>query len=156
MFNCSAYEIIMIVHELHQRGYEQLRLFAGMSPSGCSWRWYIYPKVLMKDNLFEHHDDWVPFDCPLGSTSEEFPEKGRESITADDFVKEYDSYVSLAKGEDKEYVKWFENIVKHAQDKDFPIAFSERYDAEQWIFISGEQLVFPPFSAVSNHEYISR
>ena len=113
-----------------------------MSPSGCSWRWYIYPKVLMKDNLFEHHDDWVPFDCPLGSTSEEFPEKGRERITADDFVKEYDSYVSLAKGEDKEYVKWFENIVKHAQDKDFPIAFSERYDAEQWIFISGEQLFF--------------
>lgn len=149
MFNCSAYEIIMIVHELHQRGYEQLRLYAGMSPSGCSWRWYVYPKVLMKDNLFERHDGWVPFKCPSGYASEDLPEKGRKIITADDFVKEYDSYVSLAKGEDKEYVKWFETLVKSAQNNDFPIAFSEFFDAEQWKFLSGKQLVYPPFSQSS-------
>ena len=149
MFNCSAYEIIMIVHELHQRGHEQLRLFAGMSPSGCSWRWYIYPKVLMKDNLFERQVDWIPFDSPSGSTGDAFPEEERKRITADDFVKEYDSYVSLAKGEDKEYVKWFETIVEHAKNKDFPIAFSEYFNAEQWKFSSGEPLVYPPFSPVS-------
>lgn len=146
--NCSAYEIIMIIHELHQRGFEQLRLYSGMSPSGCCWRWYIYPKVLMKDNLFERQVGWIPFDWPSGSTGETFPEEGRKRITADDFVKEFESYVSLAKGEDKEYVKWFETIVKHAKNNDFPIAFSEYFDAEQWKFSSGEQLVYPPFSPV--------
>ena len=145
-FQYSAYEIIMIVHELHQRGYEQLRLYAGMSPSGCSWRWDVYPKVLMKDNLFERHEDWVPFECPHGSADEEFPEEGRKRLTADDFIKEYNSYVSLAKGEDKEYVKWLEAMVEHAQEMDFPIAFSEYFDAEQWKFTSGAHLSFPPFS----------
>lgn len=56
MVDASAYEVIMIVHELHQRGYEQLRLFPGISPNGMCWRWMIYPKVLMKDNSFEHQE----------------------------------------------------------------------------------------------------
>ena len=146
VINCSAYEIIMIVHELHQRGYEQLRLYAGMSPNGRNWRWYIYPKVLMRDNKFEHRDGRIPFDCPSGTAGNAFPEEGREVITADDFVKKYERYVSLAKREDKEYVKWFETIVKHAQNKDLPIAFSYYFDAEQWKFTSGEQLAFPPFN----------
>ena len=59
----SAYEVIMIVHELHQRGYEQLRLFPGISPNGMCWRWMIYPKQLMQDNRFEHHGDCTPFEC---------------------------------------------------------------------------------------------
>ena len=103
----------------------------------------------MKDNAFERQAGWIPFDCPSGSTGEAFPEKGRKRITADDFIKEYDSYVSLAKGEDKEYVKWFETIVRHTKDKVFPIAFSEYYNGEQWEFTSGEQLDYPPFSPVS-------
>ena len=51
MVDVSAYEVIMIVHELHQRGYEQLRLFPGISPNGMCWRWMIYPKQLMQDNV---------------------------------------------------------------------------------------------------------
>ncbi len=149
VINCSAYEIIMIVHALHQRGYEQLRLYSGMSPNGCCWRWYIYPKALMEDNTFEHQVGYIPFDCPSGSTCNAIPEKGRRIITADDFAKEYESYILLAKGEDKAYVKWFETIVSHAKKKDFPIAFSEYYNAEQWEFTSGEQLSFPPFSPVT-------
>ena len=43
-------------------------------------------------------------------------------------------------------MKWFEAIVEHAQDMDFPIAFSEYFDAEQWKFTSGAHLSFPPFS----------
>ena len=51
----SAYEVIMIVHELHQRGYEQLRLFPGISPNGMCWRWMIYPKQLMQDMVIVLH-----------------------------------------------------------------------------------------------------
>ena len=99
----------------------------------------------MKDNLFERQVGWIPFDCPSGSAGEEFPEKGRKIITADDFIKEYEGYVSLAKGKDKDYVKWFESLVDHAKNRDFPIAFSEYYDAEQWKFTSGDPLAYPPF-----------
>jgi hypothetical protein len=59
LLNCSAYEIVMLVHELHKRGYEQMRFYAGMSPSGMSWRWYIYPKVLMRK--FIHFEQGADF-----------------------------------------------------------------------------------------------
>ena len=148
MVDVSAYEVIMIVHELHQRGYEQLRLFPGISPNGMCWRWMIYPKVLMKDNSFEHHGDCTPFECLRGSTSAAFPEEGQKLKVADDFIKEHEDFVNLAKGEDKAYVEWFEQIVEHAKNKDFPIAFSEFFDAEEWKYTSGEPLAYPPFTPV--------
>ena len=45
--NWGACDVVMILHELHQRGYEQLRLHCGMSPNGMAWRWNIYPKSIM-------------------------------------------------------------------------------------------------------------
>ena len=113
---CSAYEIIKFVHELHSRGYEQLRLLPGMSPNGCCWRWMIYPKVLMKnDCLFEQHGDCTPF-------------------------------FELAYGKDEEYVEWFNEIVKHAENDDYPIAFADMFFEEQWLFMgSNELLKYPPF-----------
>ena len=110
---CSAYEIIKFVHELHSRGYEQLRLLPGMSPNGCCWRWMIYPKVLMKN------------DCLF--------EKNR-------------AYFELAYGKDEEYVEWFNEIVKHAENDDYPIAFADMFFEEQWLFMgSNELLKYPPF-----------
>lgn len=147
-FDASAYEIVMIVHELHQRGYEQLRLFPGISPNGMSWRWMIYPKVLMKDNSFEHHGDCTPFDCLRGSTGAAFPEEGKELKTADDFIRKHEGYVNLAKGEDKMYVEWFEQIAEHAKNNTFPIAFEEYFDAEEWKYTGGEPLSYPPFTPV--------
>lgn len=147
---CSAYEIVMIVHELHKRGYEHLRLFSGLSPSGGSWRWLVYPKVLMDDNLYcEHNHDSLPFECPHGSTGDDCPDPRRSMITADDFMKEYESYVTLAKGFDAEYVRWFDNIVNHVKNYDFPIAFAEYFNADQWKFTSGESLCYPPITPIT-------
>jgi len=53
----GAYEIIMMLHELHKRGYQLLRILPRMSPNGCCWRWMIYPKVLMKgESRLEKHN----------------------------------------------------------------------------------------------------
>lgn len=104
----------------------------------------------MKDrNLFEHHSDCMPFDCPYGSTGEALPKEGEGMKTANDFMREYESYVNLAKGEDKEYVEWYNSIVEHAKNEDFPIAYEEFFDAEQWKFTKGDVLKYPPFAPVS-------
>lgn len=149
MFDASAYEIVMIVHELHLRGYEQLRLFSGISPNGMCWRWAIYPKVLMKDSNECELYDFLPFECPYGSTGSAFPSNDQEVKTVDDFLREYESYVNLAKGEDNAYVEWFKQIVEHAKNYDFPIAYSEFFHAKQWKFGSSEDLERPPFSPVT-------
>lgn len=144
---CSAYEIIKFVHELHSRGYEQLRLLPGMSPNGCCWRWMIYPKVLMKnDCLFEQHGDCTPFNCLHGSTGEAHPEEGRDLIPIDHIFEENRAYFELAYGKDEEYVEWFNEIVKHAENDDYPIAFADMFFEEQWLFMgSNELLKYPPF-----------
>ena len=144
---CSAYEIIMIVHELHQLGYEQLRLQAGMSPSGVYWRWRIYPKVLMgNNNDFERRGGYVPFKGLIGSTARDVPKSGNV-VKADYVLSRYPDLMRMAKGEDKEYVKWFQTIVDHAHNHDFPISYADYYSAEEWEFLkSGEPLSFPPFT----------
>ena len=157
--NYSAYEIVMLVHELHKRGYEQMRLFAGMSPSGMSWRWYIYPKILMQNDIhFEQVADFTPFKSVHGSTNEDYPHD-RELVNYDDAIKELRPYINLAKGEDKEYVEWFKVIVEHAETMDFPIAFAEYFNAKSWEFISKEPLAYPPikpipFSKLSDEQII--
>lgn len=147
--NYSAYEIVMYVHELHQRGYEQLRLMTGFAPSGCYLRWLIYPKALMKDNLFEHYGEHPSFSCLSGSTGMEYP-KDRECIPVENFIEGNESFIELARGKDPEYVRWFENVVTHAHKKIFPIAFEEYFNAKQWKFTSGEPLSYPPFDTVSS------
>ena len=47
LYNLSACDVIMMMHELHQRGYEQLRLFSCMSNTGLCWRYQSYPKVVV-------------------------------------------------------------------------------------------------------------
>ena len=85
----NAFEIIMFVHELHSMGYEQLRLYAGMSPNGLCWRWYIYPKILMKlDNSFEHNSDMIPFCCLQGSTSDDEPIK-KSLLQTNEIIGQY-------------------------------------------------------------------
>lgn len=144
--DCSAYEIVMLVHELHKRGYEQLRFYAVLSPSGGGWRWFIYPKVLMSgDNRCEHHSDWIPFECLRGSTEHDRPE-GRCSINVEKVLREHTGFFEKAKGEDKAYVEWFKLIVDHAKRNDFPIAYCEYYSHDEWVFLlSNEELSYPPF-----------
>ena len=144
--DCCAYEIVMFVHELHKRGYEQLRLYAVLSPSGIGWRWFIYPKVLMGgDNRYEHHSDWIPFECLRGSAGDSRPEGGNV-LDVDQTLKEHAAFFEMAKGKDKEYVEWFQKIVDHAEKNDFPIAYSEYYSHDEWVFLSSnEELSCPPF-----------
>ena len=144
--DCSAYEVVMLAHELHKRGYEQLRLFAGLSPSGMYWRWHLYPKALMgNDNGFERHLGHIEFECLRSSTDESRPE-GRDLIDVEQVLREHADFFEKAKGEDKAYVKWFQQIVDHAEKNDFPIAYCDYYSHDEWVFLlSNEELSFPPF-----------
>src|SRR5215210_9550042 len=38
-----AQRVLLMVHELHKRGYQRLRVVPGMSPSGAYWRCSVTP-----------------------------------------------------------------------------------------------------------------
>ncbi len=143
----GAYEIIMMLHRLHQRGYEQLRILPGMSPSSLYWRWFIYPKVLMKnDARLERGMDFVQFDCPCGSTGS--AKTGiRVSELADTFTILFPDIVKMGEGKDPEYVKWFMRLVRHAMNNCFPIAFADGPVGKEWAWTASKRsLPFPPFT----------
>ncbi len=148
----SAYEIIKIVHELHLRGYEQLRLLPGMSPSGMSWRWMVYPKIAMKDDNRVERSDNLLLDFPHGSTAEGLPANGWKPKRVDKFLKENELIIRLAKAKDSSYVEWFTQIVEHAENDDYPIAYADYSIGDSWMFMKGEALSFPPFTPASVDE----
>lgn len=147
----GAYEIIMMLDNLHKRGYEQLRILPGLAPSGCSWRWMIYPKVMMKDNAYlEQHSDYMYFECPCGSTGE--MKTGKDiNLLADEFIELYEPYVSIADGEDVEYMEWYQQIVEMVKENNVPIAFADFPIGQKWL-CGKSVLEFPPFSPVDLNE----
>ena len=143
----NAYGVIMLVDELHKQGYEQLRLLSGMSPNGCAWRWALYPKILMTDNQFEMYGDTTPFKSIYGSTGDGRPIIAKRPT----LFQKHKEYLLLAKGSDKEYVAWFHNIVDHAQNGIYPIAYSSNSlfdlvtDAPPFLLLNAQPLMSPFF-----------
>src|SRR5438876_5043836 len=46
-----SYQLLLMVRELHQMGYERLRIAPGMSLCGCRWRCFVTPVVnIRKDH----------------------------------------------------------------------------------------------------------
>lgn len=155
--NWGACDVVMILHELHQRGYEQLRLHCGWSPNGLSWRWNIYPKCLMgKDASWEQHDDYTPLDCPHGSVAC-IQNDVDYSRAADVLLRSASEFLELGKQPDKEYVRWYAQLVEHAKRGEFPVAFGEYFpSSDSWLFEpSQEKLPYPPFTP-TELDYASR
>lgn len=146
--NWGACDVVLILHELHQRGYEQLRLHCGWSPNGLSWRWNIYPKCLMgKDASWEQHDDYTPIDCPHGSVVCPKCEVDYSSA-ADVLLRSASEFLELGKLPDDDYIRWYSQLVEHAKRGEFPVAFSEYFPSrDSWLFDpSQEKLPYPPFT----------
>lgn len=145
--NWGACDVVLILHELHQRGYEQLRLHCGMSPNGMAWRWSIYPKSLMNNDAeWEKYADCTPFDCPHGSAGCPKCEVDH-SLAADVLLRSASELLEQGKSPDKIYVRWYAQLVEHAKRGEYPIAFSDYFSGHRhWKFcLSEEPLKHPPF-----------
>lgn len=145
--NLGACNVVLLLHELHRRGYEQLRLFCGWAPSGLYWRWNIYPKCLMlNDANWEKHDDCTPFDCPHGTAIR--PQGNWNHVEAADELLRNAKLLELGKLPDEEYVRWYAQIAEHAKRGEYPVAFGEFFPSnDSWLFEpSQEKLPYPPFT----------
>lgn len=141
-------DIVLMVHELHKRGYQQLRLLSGYSPNGCAVRWGIYSKSSIKGTgMFER--------LPYG----EMPERSYHSASdaptynlnpqelADHFLIVAPALCAAAKLPDEAYSTWFAQLAVYASNGEYPIAFGEYLNLKDgWrIDPSGETIPFPPF-----------
>lgn len=144
----GACDIILMLDELHKRGYEQLRILPGLSPSGFYWRWRIYPKALLGNDKYLERNLNLPSSitsgCPYGSTGKEASCNDYKEL-ADEFISLYQNVIEAGKRPDAEYIRWFQQIVNKAKENIVPLAYYDYFNAKEWEFSDREDLSFPPF-----------
>lgn len=150
----SVQDVVFMLHELHKLGYEQLRLYAGMSPNGGYWRWMIYPKcLLLNQGDVEHNRECLPFYTIYSSTGcLESTHDSKE--LAVQFLADNLEYLSISRMQcDDGYVEWFNQyILENVKLGRYPVAFQEYMpNVDGWLMYGEdyrEIIPFPPFSSV--------
>ncbi|MCE8546317.1 hypothetical protein KBY25_10840 [Ruegeria pomeroyi] len=59
-----AVRILAMVHELHKAGYQRIRIYPFLSPSGCNWRCWISPVTNIANDGYQLLEE--DLDCRLG------------------------------------------------------------------------------------------
>lgn len=143
----GAKDVVLLLEELHKRGYERLRFFGYVSPSGAAYRVHLAHRDEMRENGYE-----------LGGKAIWYASVGHRccglssDTLANKFLREYGDNPKLveAKEEDPEYVRWFLRVVELAHRDIYLSPFSEYHGTSLYRgYIDttrgeGEHLPLPP------------
>lgn len=146
-----AQRVLLIVHELHKRGYQRLRISPGMSPSGMHWRCTITPvsNILVFDGAMTR-------DYDVGahySTADENIFFGWQDAREDTaralatkFIERFPEIVSAGKGSDWSYAGWYVQMLGFAEQGAFPVAYADWYgDKPDYLATIGDDVLpYPP------------
>ena len=120
-------KILFIAKELHERGYENLRVIPSLSPSGMSWRCSFRSK-----NNREKEDILASVWIQSFKNAEENDGETVENLSTI-FEKAHASFLRKCKGEDPEYKAWFRQMLAALDKGELPYAFSDSFGpAEYW------------------------
>ena len=117
----NRHKLLLMVKELHQRGYGEMRVVPSLSPSGMSWRCSFVDKRTKRDVtacmwIYGLEDKGVNGEIMISPKE-----------MADIFVREKGEFVSLCKGEDDRYTKWYSQMVAQLEEDELPYAFADYF-----------------------------
>lgn len=126
-----ALRVLQMVHELHKRGYQRLRIMPGMSPSGAEWRVAITPvsNILRSDGAIARSFDPAAH-YSTADDNHYFGWDDAESDTASDladkFARRFPVLVQAGSGKDWAYAGWYVEMLGLAEYEALPLAYDER------------------------------
>ena len=125
--------VLLLVEELHTRGYERLRISPGMSPSGAYWRC----SITHIGNISRHNGAMIASfdaDAAFYTTGQEAAYFGWEdaaqdtvSQLADKFIERFPEICAKGKGSDTNYATWYRDMLSLTEPNGFPVAYAD-YD----------------------------
>lgn len=128
-------KLLFMVEELHERGYENLRVFPSLSPSGTHWRCSFIEKterhkVISSNWIYDHEEE---------NSSEELKYSTQE--LADLFIQENQDFMEHCKGADAEYKMWYTEMLKQLNKDELPYAAAD-FDIPKgaWITTEGNKI----------------
>ena len=111
-------KLLYVVLELHKRGYENLRVVPSLSPTGLAWRC----------SFVSHPDKGIIVSTWISqfSTDDREIEQTIEEL-ADNFVREYSSFLQSCRGKNTEYSEWYKKMLLQLDVDELPYAFAEYF-----------------------------
>ncbi len=151
--NLGVLQFMLLLQELHKRGYERLRWFSYMAPNGCAMRCHITTENNIIRNEFIkdlHKNTWY---ISTGNA-----DNGETDIAPylDIFTSEIGGeLLELGKGEDKPYVEWFDKLITFAKQGGFPVFYADFWNCPKgMIEVGKEHYTCPPVRPISYDEML--
>lgn len=123
LHNLGAFELMQILHELHKSGYQKLRWMSYMSPNGCCLRCHI----TTQDHICANRE--IVF---AGNPNEIWCTSTGAMTTGENikplvrtFMDENPRLLEIGKGNDSEYVEWFNKLLSFAAKGQTPVFYGE-------------------------------
>jgi hypothetical protein len=126
-----AQRVLLMVHELHKRGYQRLRVVPGMSPSGVYWRCSVTPitnTLTTHGALFQDFErDVALYTTGMDNRYFDWPDAEQDTARqlASKFVERFPSIAEEGLGRDWVYAGWYVEMLGLAEQGCLPIAYSD-------------------------------
>lgn len=124
-------KVLRMVAELHNRGYQRLRISPGMSPSGSSWRCLITPVTnICKDHgamTLYYNDKAAKYSSANERKYFDWDDcaHAAPSTLAELFITRFPEIASAGKGSDWAYAGWYQEMMWLTFPNSLPIAFAD-------------------------------
>ncbi len=124
-------KVLLMVTELHVRGYQQLRISPGMAPSGFYWRCAIAPVTnFSKENgaVIVNHDHLIAYHSS-GMERKYFGWEDAGYLTpsklANLFIERFPEIAKAGMGSDWLYAGWYLEMLHLTYPDGFPVAYAD-------------------------------
>jgi hypothetical protein len=127
-----ALRVLAMVHELHKADYQRLRIWPGLSSSGC-WRCAVVPvsNILKLHGAMAKDNDGLLARYTAAEGNAYFGWRDAKSDTARElatkFIERFPEIARHGLGEDWNYAGWYVQMLGFAERGDFPVAYADWY-----------------------------
>ncbi len=119
----AARKLILTVSVLHSEGFGNLRLNAGMSPSGCYWRFLLHPTG--RNQPAESGSLTNQTSLGWDDSEETSPEELAEIIRT-----RFPEIMKAARREDSAYASWLKTIIETSEPQGLFIEYWDSWDGK--------------------------
>jgi hypothetical protein len=140
--------LLDVVAELHDRGYQYLRIAPGLSPSGMSWRCEVASVVEFRSDhgalLQSGCTQRLQFDSNrLFRGAVTIDPKASVATVATQLVADFPKIASACLGTDRAYVRWFSEMLALIRPDALPFAYADYRVSDIGLATVGRKLLVP-------------
>lgn len=128
-------KLLYVVKELHIRGFERMRIIPHLSPTGLTWRCnFVSDTDLQRETIAS--SNWIQ----NYFSKEKNIEFSIIELT-DLFEREHANFLNACRGNNKEYVEWYSDMLNKLNEGELPYAFAEYFSpTDYWKTSEGQQI----------------